>query len=127
MEQKELSVFELDETADQRKGVMPSDIIDGIEFFLDDAADGKCVSYETRKAKSGGEFVQYTLHVRDSEGTQKQIRFLMKSHLAPLARAFGKDWRAWAPGSKIIATGFKKDKFWDVRLEGLATQRTYIR
>lgn len=106
---------EIDPDADV-SGLQPSELTEGKVFIISTDANGKPVTAEKRKSKTGGEFTQYTLHLRDENNQKHRLSYLFTRHLAPIARRWGKNTEAWHEAAVKI-TGFQNGQYWDVKIE----------
>lgn len=97
-------------------GIRPQDLpMEGQQFTIQANADGATVTVDTRKAKKGGDFQQYTLHVTDKNMNRRRLSYLFESHLAPLARAYGDNPLEW-DGQTCTVKPFKDGQNWGVEI-----------
>ena len=98
----------------KQNGINPKNMT-APETFSIRLEEGDTVKEEKRAAKNGGEFKQYTLFLLDSQGGERELRFLFPTHLNPLIAAYGGDTKLWE-GKNVLVTPKTEGSFADVVL-----------
>ena len=97
-------------------GINPKQMEKSEVFVVRANDEGEPVLEEKRPTKNGkGVFKQYTLLLKDTDGNDREARYLFPTHMVELAREFGKNTMAWV-GKSVLITPKQQGEYWDLEL-----------
>lgn len=96
------------------KGVNPKDFLNDtliLTVCIPEGENDTVISEKRENKKDGGEFTQWSVFGKDSEGNDRVVQYLFAADLQAVKKAYTKDSLKWV-GRQISVRGVKDGKYY---------------